>query len=166
MMGQGKFWRDVRWVTRLIGALLTIVGGAFIIFQAFLTDVLPLSDGFVRAGAIVTKIEQRGTFQEPTFAIILQYNVTNTDFGVIESLRSIRQVDFEAYSTLSEGDRVRINYNPLDPYEWRLMEDFDVNPMEDYAVGLLLILLGLLLLTLPTIIRLASREDDFRYPEV
>lgn len=165
MVAQDNIWRDIRRASRIIGALLTIVGGLVIAFQGFAMDMLPPADGFVRVEAVVTTLEQRGTFVDPAFAITLGYTVTNAD-GDIENLRSGRRVEFDVYNALSEGEVIIIDYNPTDPYEWRLMADFnDNNKLNDYALGLLMVLLGGFSLIFPTIVRLASREDDFRYIE-
>jgi hypothetical protein len=164
MMTHDNIWRDVRRVSRIIGALLTIVGGLVIVFQGFLYDVLPPPDGFVRVEAVVTSLEQRGTFREPAFSITLAYPVTAKD-GNTQELRSGRRVDFDVFNVLSEGAKVTIEYNPADPYEWRLMDDFGSSKLNDYALGLLMVIIGGFSLAFPMIIRLASREDDFRYPE-
>ncbi|MDQ7035397.1 MAG: DUF3592 domain-containing protein, partial [Anaerolineae bacterium] len=159
MVAQDNIWRDIRRASRIIGALLTIVGGLVIAFQGFATDMLPPADGFVRADAIITRIEQRGTFRDPTFAITLAYTVTDTD-GRSEDLRSGKRVEFDVYDALSEGETVTIGYNPSDPYEWRLLADFHSNnKLNDYALGLLMVLFGGFSLIFPTIVRLASRED-------
>jgi hypothetical protein len=160
MIAQENIWRDMRRASRIIGAILTIVGGLVIAFQGFLADMLPPADGFVRVNAVVTTLEERGTFREPAFSVTLAYTVSHPDGETVE-FRSGRRVDFLAYNALAKGDIVRIDYNPADPYEWRLTQNFETGKLNDYALGLLMILLGAFSLIFPTIARLASREDDF-----
>ena len=164
MIAQDNIWRDMRRASRIIGALLLIVGGLVIAFQGFLYDMLPPADGFVRVDAEVITLEQRGTFREPAFSITLAYRVTKPD-GTIEEFRSGRRVEFEVFNTLAQGDTVTIDYNPKDPYEWRLTDDFSQNKLSDYALGLLMVVFGGFSLIFPAIVRLASREDDFSYQQ-
>lgn len=164
MIAQDNIWRDMRRASRMIGALLLIVGGLVIAFQGFLDDMLPPADGFVRVDAEVVTLEQRGTFREPAFSITLAYSVTKPD-GTIEEFRSGRRVEFEVFNTLSQGATVTIDYNPKDPYEWRLTDDFSQNELSDYALGLLMVVFGGFSLIFPAIVRLASREDDFSYQQ-
>ena len=164
MMTQDNIWRDVRRVSRIIGALLTITGGLVLVFQGFLYDVLPPADGFVRTEAEITSLEQRGTFREPAFSMILAYTVTDTE-GNTRELRSGQRVDYDVFVALTNGAEVTIEYNPADPYEWRLVDDFSNSKLNDYALGLLMIMFGGFSLAFPMIVRLASREEDFRYPE-
>jgi hypothetical protein len=164
MLTQDNMWRDMRRASRIIGAVLTMVGGFVIAFQSFLSAKLPPMDGFTRVEATVIQLDKRGTFREPTFQITLVFPVTQAD-GSVKEHRSGRKVDFAVFDALSKGDRVKIDYNTHNPYEWRLIDDFYKDELSDYALGLLMILLGSFSLVFPTIVRLASREDDFRYPE-
>jgi len=160
---QHNIWRDKRQVSRIIGALLTIAGGLVVAFESFFYMRLPPSDGFIRAEATVLSHEQRGTFREPAFSLTLQYRI-KVENEPETQIRSGRRVQFEVYYALEDGETVMIEYNPHDPFEWRVTYHFSRSAINDYALGVIMITLGLFSITLPTIIRLASREDDFGKP--
>jgi hypothetical protein len=157
-------------LARLIGALLTIVGGVALLMQTVGDEILPPPDGYREARAEVVDRTRRGTFQEPAFSVTLAYpalrppeNATASSAeSSPEMIRSGRRVPFETYYALSEGQQVTIHYNSDDPFEWRL----EVHPAYSgtpgpYAFGVLMIVIGLFVLALPVILRLALRDDEF-----
>lgn len=160
MVPQDNIWQDLGRLSRILGMLLTIVGGFTIAFEGFLYSNIPPADGFIQADAIVLSHEQRGTFREPAFALTIQYMVEIE--GTPTPIHSGRRVEFEYYNALADGDSVLIEYNPQDPFEWRMQEHFLQNSLNDYALGVLMVALGILSGALPTLIRLAAREDDFQ----
>lgn len=149
---------ELRGASRTIGALLTIVGGLVMLFQAYLVHVLPPADGFQETTAIVSNLEQTGTFREPAFLVSLIYAASN-DNGLVEDVRSGRRVEFEIYHTLSEGDEVQIHYNPQDLFEWRLI--VPDSKLNDYGLGLAMLIFGIFSLAFPWIVRWGSRQQDF-----
>lgn len=149
---------ELRRASRTIGALLTIVGGLVMLFQAYLIHVLPPVDGFQETTAIVGNLEQTGTFREPAFLVSLVYTVFD-DNDLVEDVRSGRRVEFEIYHTLSEGDEVQIHYNPQDPFEWRLI--VPDSKLSDYGLGLAMLIFGVFSITFPWLVRWGSRQQDF-----
>jgi len=155
---------ELRQLSRNIGALLLVFGGLALILQSFWADVLPPPDGFMEVQAVVMNKEQRGTFQDPLFSVTLAYDIESTN-GAMEELRSGRRVPLEVYYALSEGQLVTTYYNPSDTFEWRLNLDLTDNSLEDYALGIIMMVFGGFSLIFPTIVRWASREEDFQYTE-
>jgi hypothetical protein len=149
--------QELREVSRMLAALLTIVGGIVMLFQTYLVYLLPPADGFQETTAIVSNLEQTGTFREPAFLVSLSYTVSID--GLAEEMRSGRRVDFEIYHTLSKGDEVQIHYNPQDPFEWRLI--VSDSKLSDYGLGLIMLIFGMFSLTFPRIVRWGSRQQDF-----
>ncbi len=157
-------------LARLIGALLTIVGGVALLMQTVGDEILPPPDGYRETRAEVVDRTRRGTFQDPAFSVTLTYpalrppqNATASDTDATpETIRSGRRVPFETYYALSEGQQVTIHYKTDDPFEWRLeaRPAYSSTP-GPYAFGVLMIVIGLFVLALPVILRLALRDDEF-----
>ena len=156
-------WRELRRISRTIGALLTIVGGVVVLLQIGLGGWLPVPQGFDSVSAVVTSREQVGTFQNPAFLVTLQYTTESATVG--ELLRSGRRVEYELYRNLPQGTEVTIQYNVDNPFEWRITRTPVPPTVSDYGLGLLMIVLGSFSLVFPFIVRLASREDDFVQPQ-
>lgn len=148
-------------LARIIGALLTIVGGVALLFQAVGDDILPPPNGYHETRAEVVDRTRRGTFREPAFSVTLLYPVTADD-GDRDMIRSGRRVPFEVYNALSETAYVTIHYNPDDPFEWQIEDrpSYSGSP-GPYAFGVLMIAIGLFVLLLPVILRVALRYEDF-----
>jgi len=157
------FYRsDLNNIARILGALLVLFGGIALILQAYLVDLLPPQGGFIEAQAMVITRERTGTFQEPAFLVTVSYDVVD-DAGNTEEFRSGQRIDFEQYFELSEGDVVTINYDPRDPYDWRI--DDNDNQLSAYGLGALMILFGVLSLAFPALINWASRREDFEFTD-
>lgn len=149
-------------ISRIIGSLLSVIAGLVLIAQTLVTDLVPPPPGFGEAQAVVTNKYQRGTFMEPAFSLALTYEVVLPD-TVPQQIRSALRVNYEDYYRLDAGDQIRIHYDMLNPYSWRLLNQKS-GPRE-YAPGILLTLAGLLSLLFPMIISLASRQKDFEFTE-
>ena len=156
-------WRELRRISRTIGALLTIVGGVVVLLQIVLGGWSPVPHGFDTTSATVISREQVGTFQNPAFLVTLQYATNESDTD--ELLRSGRRVEYELYRNLPHGTEVTIQYNLDKPFEWRITQTPVPPNVSDYGLGLLMIVLGTFSLIFPFIVRLASREDDFVQPQ-
>jgi hypothetical protein len=153
---------ELRRIARFLGAILVLVGGIVLLMQSYMFDVLPPSEGFVDAKAVVLQLERTGTFQEPAFLVTLNYQAIDED-GISREMRSGRRVAYEQYRSLTIGDEVQIHYNPKDPFEWRLIQAN--NTISEYGLGLLMFIFGALSLSLPVILGWASRQKDFEYTD-
>jgi hypothetical protein len=153
---------DLRRIARILGAILVLTGGIVLLLQSYWFDVLPPAEGFIDARATVADLKRTGTFQEPAFLVTLDYFVVDAD-GTERELRSGRRVAYEAYRSLSIGDEVQIHYNPIDPFEWRLI--LPNNTLSEYGLGLLMFIFGALSLSLPPIMSWASRQKDFDFTD-
>lgn len=149
---------ELRQASRVLGALLMIVGGAMMLFQTYLVHILPPADGFQETTALVTKLERVGTFRNPAFLVSLSYPISDED-GETQRMIGSQRVDFEIYYTLSEGDSVQIHYNAENPFDWYFVR-ID-NSLSDYALGLIMLIFGLFSLIFPVIVRWGSRQEDF-----
>ncbi len=154
-------WRELQRLARIIGAWLLTVGGVALIVQPQWTHNLPPPDGYAVAHAYIMNKEQRGTFQSPSFSVTLAYRATSDD----ATIRSGRRVPFEVYHALAEGDTMTIHYDVNNPYVWVPADSYGAQSLNDYVLGILMIVFGLFSLAFPKIISLASREDDFQYRE-
>lgn len=148
-------WRELRSISRTIGSLLTIVGGLVLLVQIGLGDLTPVPQGYQSETAKVFSREQVGTFQNPAFLVTLEYDISN------EIIRSGRRVDYELYRSVPTGTEVTIQYNMNDPFEWRITRSPQATTFSDYGIGLLMVIIGGFSLVFPSIVRLASREEDF-----
>jgi hypothetical protein len=149
---------ELRQVSRFLGALLTIVSGLVMLFQAYLVHILPPANGFQETAATVINLERIGTFREPSFLVTLVYHIPIEE-GKPKEIWSGRRVEFEIYYALSVGDEVQIHYNLQDPFEWRLA--MPNSKLSDYALGLMMLAFGIFSLTFPLILRWGSRQEDF-----
>jgi hypothetical protein len=153
-------------LARIAGVLLVLAGIVSLLLPTVEHDILPPAEGYVETNAELVKKSRRGTFQEPAFSITLMYTITQPD-NTTETIRSGRRVPFQTYNALSETRQVTIHYNPDDPFEWRL-EAYPVRQglPGPYAPGVLTLAVGLFLVALPAIMRLALRYEDFdTFPE-
>lgn len=149
---------ELRQASQVLGALLLIVSGVVMLIQTYLVTILPPEDGFYETTATVVTLERTGTFRYPAFLVSLSYQAYDKD-GQQEEIRSGQRVEFEIYHALSKGDEVQIHYNPDDVYDWRLvMKD---RKLEHYALGLIMLLLGIIAICLPSLLRWGSRQRDF-----
>lgn len=149
-------------IGRILGALLVLFGGLALLLQSYFVDILPSRDGFVGTSAIVTDLEQLGTFQDPSFMVTLLYEVTGEN-GVLREVRSGQRVEFEQYFELIEGQIVTIHYSPQENDMWRLEEDS--GKLSELGLGFLMIFFGALSLSFPTLINWASRQEDFEFKD-
>lgn len=139
-----------------MGALLLLVGVGLLGVQFFGIDVLPPPVGRVEMSAEVISKTQRGTFQDPAFSVVLRYAPQDN-----EQIRAGQRVPYETYHALSEGQIVTIHYNPNEPFDWQLSVPPVPNRLSSYVPGVLLLVIGVFLLALPAIARVALRYDDF-----
>jgi hypothetical protein len=153
---------ELRRIARFLGAILVLTGGIVLLLQSYMFDVLPPAEGYIDAKATVLHLERTGTFQDPAFLVTLGYRVVSPE-GVSREMRSGRRVPYEQYRRLTIGDEVQIHYNPIDPFEWRLIQAN--NTISEYGLGLLMFIFGALSLSLPVILGWASRQKDFEYTD-
>jgi hypothetical protein len=149
-------------ISRIIGSLLSFVTGLVLIAQTFIIDLVPPPAGYAEAQAVVAAKYQRGTFIEPAFSVTLEYQILHKN-GDHQQIRSGLRVDFEEYFRITVGETLRIHYDTNNPYTWQIIRQ--KSGPRDYALGILMGLIGLLSLLFPMIISLASRQKDFEFSE-
>ncbi|MEM9952301.1 MAG: DUF3592 domain-containing protein [Chloroflexota bacterium] len=142
-------------IGRTLGALLVLFGGLALMVQSYFGVLLPTTDGFQQTVATIIDLERIGTFQSPAFFVTLEYTTdTHSD-----NIRSGQQVEFEQYFDLTIGQEIDIRYNPQDMSDWRIEQSRTT--LSDYGLGLLMMVFGAFALAFPTILRFASRQEDF-----
>ncbi|MGB7341395.1 MAG: DUF3592 domain-containing protein [Phototrophicaceae bacterium] len=154
---------EIFYIGRKLGALLVLFGGLALIVQSYFGVWFPETDGFLPLTATVIDREQIGSFQNPSFLVTLAYAVPQDDAPAIDQVRSGQQVEFEQYFGLSVGQVVDIVYNPQNWTEWRINNSH--NDLSEYGLGLLMVLFGGFSLLFPTIVRWASRQEDFEFKD-
>jgi len=147
-------------IGRTLGALLVIFGGLALILQAYFVELIPPRNGFVTSQATVLDLEQTGSFQEPGFMVTLEYSVEHESS---DTIRSARRVAFEQYYDLAIGQVINIHYNPDNVAQWRI--DSLNNELNQYGLGFLMIIFGVLSLSFPILISWASRQEDFEFTD-
>jgi len=150
----------LRFARYLLSSGFIFVGVVLLFFDNLFIEFPPMGRYVMTTGTVVNKI-QHGTFQEPGFFIILEYEIMNQN-GEPDDLQSGQSVDFEAFQALSRGDTVSLSYDKDDPFEWQLMLE-DNNKAREKVVGFSLLIMGMLVLLLPQIVSAAVRREDFGY---
>lgn len=153
---------ELFYIGRKLGALLVLFGGVALIIQSYFSAWFPASDGYLPLTATVIDREQIGSFQNPSFLVTLAYDVIQ-DGEMIEEVRSGQQVEFEQYFELSVGQVIDIVYNPQNLTEWRINKSN--TDLSEYGLGLLMLVFGGFSLLFPTIVRWASRQEDFEFKD-
>lgn len=155
-------WIVFRRVAWGLGCAIFMLSGLSVLWQTVAADFLPPLDGYVQTQAVVTSVQQRGTFRNPSFSVTLAYDVP-TQENTFEELRSGQRVPFEAYNVLAEGDVITVYYDPDNVYNWRLSSSLHNQTADFYAWEFLLMVIGVFVIATPMLLRFALRMDDFDF---
>lgn len=147
------------WSIRL-GAILLLVSVVWSLYLVVSPALILPPAGYEMVEARVTSKMRRGTFMEPSFTIMLHY-----DSAMFASQRAMvvssGSVDVETYWALEIGQTVPIFVSVDEPTRWQLV--LNSRSTGDYVLLAVLLIGGLFTLSLPKLLRIGLRQDDFGY---